>query len=694
MALEYILYCFFLIVTLSLVNITGKIALSLLNIKLEKNFFRIFLELVSGLIIIVLSYSVVKSGFKTINILFVFLFLYYYFFIATRKICIPQKNNLSNSFRNFHKDMLLIVLCCLPFFFFELYYLYSSSGLITPYADYFQYSEFSNTLNATGRENMFFSSNILFPEQFKGMQPYHYFELWLNAFTSKLFHCPSIFSLLLITYPCLNCIAFIGFIAIWETYYKVSFLSLVVIFLLLFTDGIYLSFYNKIPFISEHQIFLQTSIFTTFGKKFSLVYIFIIFSLILFIKNKITEAFIVLSSLLIISVGLIPGIGGGVFVFLLLNRFHGALLPKENRKLLIFYIALSFLFYLFYLVIGYSNKSASYVSQSSLAQGILSDISNINNYKYFFGMMKYRLIACFFLYLPYVIITSLLYITLIKNKDILKIIILVLLCNIMALVASVCAVGLSNDMQLLTNVLVLTTFIINFIIILGFIQFIQLRNKKNSYLYILGFSVIVVLNIINIYNNDNYFKSCFVEKYSKKYINNAIDETKNKSFFFCAALFSKQEYKTTNYEWLFSIKPGHVSQLTYGYRDIININAYPLFDSTKNMTNTDIYQMQISVFYIFTKAQKQQGSFKSYEQSQIDFLDKYNIKYVFANKDAELSDLLKSRVDKEITDTKSGERFYILKNKETIVNKINKNLKSYSVNTHPFNVNSKSGGKN
>ena len=49
-------------------------------------------------------------------------------------------------------------------------------------------------------------------------------------------------------------------------------------------------------------------------------------------------------------------------------------------------------------------------------------------------------------------------------------------------------------------------------------------------------------------------------------------------------------------------------------------------------------------------------------QSQLDFIDKYRIKYIFANKDAYLSEIIMKRIHKVIVDSISGEQFYILKN--------------------------------
>lgn len=222
---EYLLYYLFLLTVLISVNVIGKIALIVINSKPEQKFYRIFLELVFGVTFLIALYSIVKTRLLTVNLIFVFVFITYFFFIARRKLCFPGRKSLYESFRHIHKDIIYVLIpCSLPFFLFEVYYLYSSSGIIFPHVDYFFYSELSGFLNYTGQENLWASINGVSTGQFKEIQPYHYFELWWNALISKIFHCPSVSSLLLITYPSLNSIVFIGFAALWESNKKNQFL--------------------------------------------------------------------------------------------------------------------------------------------------------------------------------------------------------------------------------------------------------------------------------------------------------------------------------------------------------------------------------------------------------------------------------------------------------------------------------------
>jgi len=493
------------------------------------------------------------------------------------------------------------------------------------------------------------------------MVTYHYFELWLNAFVSKLFHSPSIFSLLLITFPALNCVVYIGLVAIWETYYKVSFLSLSIIFFLFFTDGVYLPFYDNLPLGPDYRSTLQTSLFTVWGKKFSSEYMFVVLFILLYLKDRKIAAFIALSSLIIISVGMTPGVFMGVFAFLLLNRFHRTFSAKDTWKILLFYTIIPLFFYLIYFVLGTSSKFTDYVSDNNFMKTILSDYSNISHYKYLYGMMMYRFIRSFFIYLPYIIFSVVIYKTLIKhNKDLTILIILVLLCNFAALLSYGFAIGLTNSGQLFSNTFSLSTSLLNIIIMFGLIKLIQLKYSIKKLLFSVSFIIIFILNGVNIYNNNKLLRIFFAESYSTNYTDNVISETANQPFILYAILLSNKNIKDMLSGGGFN-KPGNTIKLNYGYKGELCLNLDIFFDSTESINSVGKSFNKNSEFYLFTNNQKQLGLFKTYEQSQLDFIDKYHIKYLFADKDAYISELIKKRVHKEIVDSISGEQFYILK---------------------------------
>jgi hypothetical protein len=67
-------------------------------------------------------------------------------------------------------------------------------------------------------------------------------------------------------------------------------------------------------------------------------------------------------------------------------------------------------------------------------------------------------------------------------------------------------------------------------------------------------------------------------------------------------------------------------------------------------------------FWKYVEEQKLNGKFESIEKSQLQFIEEFKINYLICTKDVALSDLLKQKIKKVITDNKTGERFCFLNN--------------------------------
>ena len=91
----------------------------------------------------------------------------------------------------------------------------------------------------------------------------------------------------------------------------------------------------------------------------------------------------------------------------------------------------------------------------------------------------------------------------------------------------------------------------------------------------------------------------------------------------------------------------------------INILGSPL-SHDEFIKKQEMGLIQISIFYQFIEDQKKNNRFADIEQSQADFIDQYHIDYLIADKNIQLSPLLRKKVQMEIADPRSGERFILL----------------------------------
>jgi hypothetical protein len=660
MNIEFLKFLLFLLISLTIVNIVGKFCLAILNIKIEKKYCRLFIELVLGLIAIVVIYSIIITSFMTVNILFFLVFIYYKFFLDRRKLIIPSYNIILDRFRNIHKDIFILFLLCLPFFLFESWLIYSPSGYNLPHFDYFLYANLSEALNTFKKENTFFSLNEFFPDQYNYLVPYHYFELWLNALACRAFHCISLFSLLLITYPLLCGSVVTGLIAFWELYFKVNLYTFLTIFFMFFVGGVWISCYKDYILLSDNGHYFYSTPFTVCGKKFAVIYLFFTLFLLLFLKNKKKEAFMALGCLCIIFINIAPAIIGGILIYLVFNGFHKTFSRKENWIILSFYIILPMGLYLLYFIINPTNYSKVIFTENNFLKNILFNIGSTNYLKYFLDNLIYKWIRMIIVYLPFLaFLISMYFLFIRKNKDFLHLVLIVLLLNFSGSIMSIIGDGLPDVSQFFQNTFAFNNVLLIFLMLFGLIYLISNKDIKKRLFYVLIFLITFLFIGYNIfqYTTENIKNYCV--KYSRNYIEDVAASTTGNCIN-SVCLIAKKENE--NEKLRTTSLPGYIMQYSRGYKNCINISSFQAYDNKDNFNINDRVTIENSIFYLFIKCQIKNGSYTSYKQSQIDFIDKYHIKFLFAEKDAEISNDLKGKILNIVVDTLSGEQFYILKN--------------------------------
>jgi len=84
-------------------------------------------------------------------------------------------------------------------------------------------------------------------------------------------------------------------------------------------------------------------------------------------------------------------------------------------------------------------------------------------------------------------------------------------------------------------------------------------------------------------------------------------------------------------------------------------------DSTNKVAGSENNNFRYSLFYQFMESQKNENIFLNIEQSQSEFIDKYGIKYLIVLENTNISSKIANKVDKIITDSKSKQKFILLK---------------------------------
>ena len=361
----------------------------------------VFVQLIIGISTCSILTSFLISSFQTIQI--VGLLPIGYFLIQNRsKIKFTyDKTDLERFSKNLLKITYtaLIVYAVAAYFFFD----FQTNFYKTQHPDFHWYAKFSQGMWVSGNENTFGDSNMFFPEFVKGISPYHYFELWINGFLANTWNVSYIKTLLLLTYPLIQIACFLGIFelinffskgqtAIW----KATFIA----FGFLIISPLYFSFYEQHEILQSGKAICQISPLG-FSRKYIPIYMFGILALLLYFRGYSKESIILFVCLPIISIGILPGILIGSFVYFL----YQFILERKWQKLIIgFLCTLPSLIILMIYKVFTVKITGHYLNENSIFNEIVNHKFNFKLYFFTFIFPLFRVfLFCspFFLFLAW-----------------------------------------------------------------------------------------------------------------------------------------------------------------------------------------------------------------------------------------------------------------------------------------------------
>ena len=274
---------------------------------------KLFLTLVCGMAFIVPVYAIWMTKGQTILLpvpLLLFLGLYYY-----------KKDSSSEEHRTFSLSLfqwsgILIVFSALYFIFFLQIYLYETETFFSfPGADDIFYSRVIDYLNTYGIENC--NGDFFFPHDI-GVKPYHYFDLWIAAFISKIFGIKSVNALVLCSFSIFCVLTSLGILSLLNILFQKE-LQTWTLFLISALSGLFSGSKIFFPtFLLKADIF---NIPVANYPKVALVAIFLILLLIL-AKKSLWNSFFIFATILSLSfINVLPAIFGSCVICILLFVF-------------------------------------------------------------------------------------------------------------------------------------------------------------------------------------------------------------------------------------------------------------------------------------------------------------------------------------------------------------------------------------
>lgn len=394
MVLQMLTIMLYALSSLILIYFSGKIILSFFEINAVKEL-KLFSNYIVGIIAWILVYSIAKSKFLTINIglLPAIIFLLYFYRKKIRQF--------NFEYAGIKGELLLSIAIFLPIFLFQaaFYFDFSNNSFKDIYADSYYYADAANSLKLFGVESTFVDT--VYYSNTVSLIPYHYAELWLTALCSELFKVSSICSYFLIVIPLFVSIFSIGLFALVNKIRAHFIFKCLLIIAGVFVSAIYFKVYNNTE-ILNHDYQADNGILSLFGQKLCAVYVFLLFASTLLLSGYKKIGIIVLAIIPIFSISFLPGLIGGIFLYLILSIIIERRITAYHKAALFAALYAAIFIMLFYQIhkTKYSNEV---LNSSTNWTKLISANLGIRDLKLFTITLAYYLLRVLVFYLPFII---------------------------------------------------------------------------------------------------------------------------------------------------------------------------------------------------------------------------------------------------------------------------------------------------
>ncbi len=339
------------------------------NLQVESPSVHLFINIAAGITVSITLLSLFVTSGRTVNLLVLYVVIV--FLWTLKKSSFGLENSLTRHLtKALFVELLIYGTAIYSLFALEIIRRNDWSSILqaSHLIDWGLYSVDVQTMLQTGQENTYNVHSFL-DAAYRGITPYHYFELWIGGIWPKLFpHVLPMYVFSLIVYPILCLFALIsGWMWLDESGFSTR-LSRFLVFLCLFTAGwFFLSsrFIDGSGFLKLLVLsFDDLNAFLMDVPKRAVVFSFVI-GVILLIKNsKIVPAFILLLALPIFSVDSIAAVFGGTFLFVLYALRRKSISLRQGMFIYAAYGIFVVLFFWIYKAFG--NHTISLYSPSDV----------------------------------------------------------------------------------------------------------------------------------------------------------------------------------------------------------------------------------------------------------------------------------------------------------------------------------------
>ncbi len=627
-------------------------------------YYQVFFSCWVGLVIFVSIFAIWKTALQTVHIFYLLLggFVLWELRLSAgeaRELSPPHIPDRAGS-RQHWFFFLLASLLVYTWGWLEIYQLNTSFPFKVINPDNIFYAHISYYLQANGQENEFYILNEL-NGIYQGNKPYHYLELWLNAGLSELFWGNYAVNLVLLTLPVAYFMALVGLRAIAEFYQAPNYLlTSLAVLLCFFLGGICLDVYATIQkVIPLEPLVYAMSYFIGASAKIAFYQLFFVAFLLCIFYRRLSIALIALMGMPIGDIVTFPAIMGSLWLLYGLSWVWKAnfLKPWREVRIGVYLFAITVglpLFYFFLDTTSISREGTKLVSFLELVSldNLRTKLNLFIGISFYFGLSLLMIYAVhLFLLFSF-------------GKKIYRLLrstspywFLIILFNLCVMFFGLLAWTLLYEKL---NSFQMPFYTVRIIFNVTWIWLVMVLLINYQQLSRFGIFILMgALMTIAIYRGlvDWSVASQKTDRYHADYLKKI------------------ETFAQSQPEILFGgfIRAAHEYGSLYGnnYVTVRTLGEYLAFmqngwvpvsmsDYAMEINEQSLGGVSLGIFYQFVEAQKQAHTFESLEQSQVDFIDHYQIKYLIVSSGAKISPLIQQRAKTIWKDQKSGERFMLL----------------------------------
>lgn len=649
------------VASISTAWILGQLLLSFfIQNSFKGRFLYLLASLLTGIIALVCLYSFAKTTFDTINLSFIWIVLVSHW-VYDKSLFFRNYAMAWVAFKKHFSILSWLIVISIGLVLFSFYSIYvfdpeSYAEFKLPHVDIIFNAKISEYISITGIENIW-QVNCLLDYDFQSNTPYHFFELWLNAFCADVFGLLHVATIPLVSQLMLHTTFAIALFACIEAFKKKVFWgdALLVVLLIGFKGVFTIDFLQGIDYF-------WNSIFDS--PKLSTIYVFWAASLAFYLNGRFRIGVIVLLCLPFVYITVAPSVLSGVFLTTALLYIFKKDLRGDLKPILWLSIAVGGFIAVYYTAHFITAESVSIAFEKNIPEGTYLKTS-IN----IVGATGLQTLLLLSPVLPFI------FFHLYKNRGeaffnkLMVITIYTLSITGVGLLAWAMLHKLADAPQLYQNTGVP---LINVSVTVLLLYLYATSTRK---WIIIALSIILLANAYNSckalnVNGGGLFDAIASSSvFSNDYLREIDTVLKSNTLFnpVGVSMFDSTDYDRSKGGSYYISNPFSVNtntavlgaqlKLLKPYFNTICISPHEIPNWASIYVDSGI---KSSLFYRYVEKQKALGVFVSLTKSRIDFIKKHQIRYMIVSKNVHLPIEFVKMTNKEIVDSLSGERFLLL----------------------------------